>query len=178
MELPIVTVALIQGDVLGGGFEAALSNDLIFAEEGARFGLPEVLFNLFPGMGAYSFLSRRLDGTRARQMILSGRLYGAEELCALGIVDQVVPSGQGEAALRAHLDRHDHRHGVLCALARVERRCQPISYDELLDVADVWVETARGLGERELRRMEHLAKAQERRVCGARSAASASTAAG
>src|SRR5690348_4331991 len=79
-DLPIVTIALVQGDALGGGFECALAHDLIIAERSAKFGLPEVLFNLFPGMGAYSFLSRRIGRVQAEKMILSGRIYTAEEL--------------------------------------------------------------------------------------------------
>jgi DSF synthase len=163
LDLPIVTVALVQGCALGGGFEAVLSNDIIVAERGVKLGLPEVLFNLFPGMGAYSFLSRQLSGAQARAMILSGRLYTAEELAEMGLVDHLVPAGEGEAALRAHLLRNDRRHGVLTALARVGRRCQPIDYEELLEVTDVWVETALCLTDADLRRMEHLARAQERR---------------
>ena len=50
----------MQGECLGGGFEAALSSDVIVAEKSARFGFPEILFNLFPGMGAYSFLERKI----------------------------------------------------------------------------------------------------------------------
>jgi DSF synthase len=163
LDLPILTVALIQGDALGGGFEAALSNDLLVAERGCQLGLPEVLFNMFPGMGAYSFLCRRLDGARAKEMILSGRLYTAEELHEMGLIDLLVPPGEGKAALREHLDRKAHQHGVHSALARVARRCQPVSYDELIDVTEVWVETALALTEADLRRMERLAAAQERR---------------
>ena len=62
-----MTVALIQGDAIGGGFEAMLTNDVVIAERTAKFGLPEILFNLFPGMGAHSFLKRprrRPDGAR------------------------------------------------------------------------------------------------------------------
>ena len=126
---------------------------------------------MFPGMGAYSFLCRRLDGARAKEMILSGRLYAAEELHEMGLIDLLVPPGEGEAALREHLDRKAHQHGVHCALARVARRCQPVAYDELIEVTEVWVETALALTEADLRRMERLAAAQERRY--ARVAASA-----
>jgi DSF synthase len=56
LDLPIMTIALVQGDALGGGFEAVLTNDVIIAERQSKFGLPEILFNMFPGMGAYSFL--------------------------------------------------------------------------------------------------------------------------
>ncbi|MDH3320213.1 MAG: crotonase/enoyl-CoA hydratase family protein, partial [Betaproteobacteria bacterium] len=50
----VTTISLVQGDALGGGFETALSSDVLIAEESAQLGLPEILFNLFPGMGAYS----------------------------------------------------------------------------------------------------------------------------
>ena len=56
-NLPFTTISLVQGDALGGGFEAALCGDIIIAEKQARFGFPEVLFNLFPGMGAYNSCS-------------------------------------------------------------------------------------------------------------------------
>jgi DSF synthase len=51
----------------------------------------------------------------------------------------------------------------LLALSRVRQRCQPITYEELIDVTDVWVETALDLDQADLRRMEHLVRAQERR---------------
>ena len=95
LDLPLLTIALVQGDALGGGFEAVLTNDVIIAERGSKLGLPEILFNMFPGMGAYSLLCRRLDGTRAQQLILSGRLYEAEELERMGLVDLVVEPGRG-----------------------------------------------------------------------------------
>jgi len=163
MELPLLTVALVQGDALGGGFESALTNDVIIAERGSKLGLPEVLFNMFPGMGAYSLLCRRLDGVRAQQLILSGRLYEAHELEELGLVDLVVDQGDGPAAVRDYLERNRRRHSTLLALSRVRQRCQPVTYEELIDVTDVWVDTALSLDEADLRRMEHLVRAQLRR---------------
>jgi DSF synthase len=163
MELPLLTVGMVQGDALGGGFEHVLTNDVIIAEHDSRMGLPEVLFNLFPGMGAYSLLCRRLDGVRAQKLILSGRLYEASELEELGLVDVVVGQGEGPAAVREYLERNRRRHGTLLALSRVRQRCQPVTYEELIDVTEVWVETAMGLHEADLRRMEHLVRAQLRR---------------
>jgi DSF synthase len=163
MGLPLLTIGLVQGDALGGGFEHALTNDVIIAERDSKLGLPEVLFNLFPGMGAYSLLCRRLDGVRAQQLILSGRVYGAQELEELGLVDLVVAQGEGPAAVREYLERNRRRHGTLLALSRVRQRCQPVSYEELIDVTDIWVEAALGLDEADLRRMEHLVRAQSRR---------------
>jgi DSF synthase len=168
MGLPILTIGLIQGDALGGGFEHALTNDVIIAERDSRMGLPEILFNLFPGMGAYSLLCRRLDAVRAQKLILSGRLYAAEELEELGLVDQVVGRGEGPASVREYLERNRRRPATLLALSRVRHRCQPVTYEELIDITDVWVETALGLDEADLRRMEHLVRAQQRRHGGAR----------
>ena len=162
-DLPYLTIALVQGDALGGGFESALSNDIIIAEEHCQFGLPEVMFNMFPGMGAYSFLSRKLGGTQARSMILSGRLYSAGELHDLGLIDMVVPTGAGEEGLRSFLDRNRRRHRALLSMSRVARRCSGIDYAELIDVADIWVENAMGISSNDVRRMQRLVKAQLRR---------------
>ena len=163
LDLPLLIIALVQGDALGGGFEAVLTNDVVIAERGAKFGLPEILFNMFPGMGAYSLLCRRLDGSRAQQLILSGRLYEAEELEQMGLVDMVVEPGDGPAAVRQYLVRNERRLGVLNALSEVRRRCQPVDYEELIDVTDLWVATALALEDADLRRMERLAGAQQRR---------------
>ena len=56
----VTTVALLEGDALGGGFECALSCDVVIAEKHVKAGFPEVLFNMFPGMGGMSFLARRV----------------------------------------------------------------------------------------------------------------------
>jgi DSF synthase len=162
-DLPIVTMALVQGDALGGGFESALAFDLIVAEKSAKMGLPEILFNLFPGMGAYSFLSRRLDAVRAEKMILSGKIYGAEELHEMGIVDVLAEDGQGEEAVREYIDRHAYRHNAYRGVFQARRKVNPVTIDELRDVTDVWVEAALNLGESDLRKMGRLTAAQDRR---------------
>jgi DSF synthase len=162
-NLPYLTIAMVHGDALGGGFETVLSCDVVIAERGAKFGLPEVLFNLFPGMGAYSLLCRRLDGARAQKLMLSGRIYSADELEAMGLVDLVVEPGEGPDAVRDYLERNRRRHDTLCALSRVRQHCQPVSYEELIAVTGLWVETALRLDDADLRRMEHLVRAQQRR---------------
>lgn len=162
-ELPIVTIALVQGDALGGGFEAALSCDIIIAERSAKFGLPEVLFNMFPGMGAYSFLARRLDAVRAERMIMSGKLYGAEELHELGIIDILAEDGTGRQAVETYIRRNTKRQNSHSAIFRTRRRVNPIDYEELRDITDIWVDTALRLTETDLRKMMRLTMAQDRR---------------
>ena len=74
-DLPVTTISLVQGECLGGGFEAALSSDVIVAEKCSRFGFPEILFNMFPGMGAYSFLERRIWRRGSCPRIVSSRIW-------------------------------------------------------------------------------------------------------
>ena len=160
---PVVTIALVQGDALGGGFESALALDLIVAERSAKLGLPEVLFNMFPGMGAYSFLSRRLGAAQAEKMILSGRIYTAEELHEMGIVDVLAEDGEGEQAVREYIDRHAYRHNAYRGVFQARRRVNPVTFEELRDVTDIWVEAAMNLNDADLRRMSRLTSAQDRR---------------
>lgn len=163
LQLPICTVALVQGDALGGGFEAALAHDVIIAERSASFGLPEVLFNLFPGMGAYSFLARRLDPARTERMILSGRVYPAEELHAMGIVDVLADDGAGLDAVRDFTAEFRRASAARHALLRARKIVHPVTMRELIEIADLWADAALRLQPADLRRMRHLAKAQDRR---------------
>jgi DSF synthase len=157
-----MTIALVQGDALGGGFESALSCDVLIAERQVKFGLPEVLFNLFPGMGAYSFLSRRVGMLKAEEIILSGRTYTAEEMLALGAIDMVVEPEMGERAVRDYIAQNRSRQLALSAVYKVRRRVNPVSHEELGDVTDLWVDTALRLSEQDLRRMCRIAAAQDR----------------
>jgi len=163
-EAPLITVALVRGDALGGGFEAALSSNLVIAERSAKFGLPEILFNLFPGMGAYSLIARRIGAAQAERMILSGRIYGAEELYELGLVDVLADDGKGDEAVYEYIDQFGRRHSAHRAIYNIRRHVNPVTYDELLSVTRAWVETALALDESDLRRMERLARAQDRRI--------------
>lgn len=157
------TIALLQGDALGGGLEMALSCHTIVAEEGVGMGLPEVLFGLFPGMGAYNFLSRRVSPQLAERIILEGRVYSAEEMHAMGVVDILVPRGQGEQAVN-DLIRQQQRIPHSClAMNAVRGISHTVSYQELLDITRVWVEAALALDEKSLRTMDRLVKAQTRR---------------
>ena len=158
--LPITTIALVQGECLGGGFESALSNDVLVAERSARFGFPEVMFNLFPGMGAYSFLDRKIGRKGAEDIITSGRLFSAQDMFDMGVIDAVVEDGEGEAGVR-HLirDRARSRNG-LAALAAVRRRVHAITFEELMDVLQIWVDAALRLTPRDLKLMQRLVSRQ------------------
>jgi DSF synthase len=161
---PLITIALVQGDALGGGFECALSFDVLIAEKSAKMGLPEVLFNLFPGMGAYSFLSRKIGMAPAEKLIMSGKVYTAEELHHLGVVDVIAEDGQGENAVRDYIARNRRKHNAHSAIYRSKRRIDPLKFEELQDIVDIWLDAAMKLGEQDLRKMTRLVAAQERRL--------------
>lgn len=164
MDLPLTTIALVQGRAQGGGFEAALACNVIIAERGTEMGFPEVLFNLFPGMGAYSFLSRRINPIIAERMILSGRLYTAEELYEMGIVDHLAEPGKGKEKLKEYIresERHNHAHSLIRHVRNTYNR---VTYEELLDITQLWVESALRLTNREIKTMRRLVSMQDRKA--------------
>ena len=161
------TTVLVQGDTLGGGLESVLPFHKIIFERSAQAGFPEVLFNLFPGMGAWNFTIRKGGFAVANEMVLSGRLYTAEQLYRRGLVDLVVDDGEGEAAIDQVVRAvHPRLRGTLAAL-QARRMAAPITYDSLLAIVDQWTEAAMMLTDRDLRLMERLARAQVRKAGGA-----------
>ena len=159
-DLPLTTISLVQGECLGGGFEAALSSDVIVAEKSARFGFPEILFNLFPGMGAYSFLDRKIGQRGAEQIISSGKVYSAEEMLALGVVDAIAEDGKGEAEVAELIKRRARMRNGLAALAATRRRVHSITFEELLDVVQIWTDAALRINLRDLKLMQRLVSRQ------------------
>jgi enoyl-CoA hydratase len=93
--LPITTVGAIHGICFGGGFELALTLDVLIADVTARFGFPELRLGLIPGFGGIPRLARELPNAVIRDLILTGRSIGAQRAGGLGLCSQVV--GQGHA---------------------------------------------------------------------------------
>jgi enoyl-CoA hydratase/carnithine racemase len=93
LNLPVPTIAAVEGFALGGGLEIALSCDLIIAGSGAVMGLPEVTVGVIPGGGGTQLLTRRIGWSKAAGMIFTGRRMSAAEAAALGVVDTEVAAG-------------------------------------------------------------------------------------
>lgn len=161
---PLITLALVQGPALGGGLEAALANDVLIAEEHATFGFPEILFNLFPGMGGYSLLRRRIGMRATEAMMGGGATYSAQACLAMGVVDRVVPTGTGVAALHAFVDETQARHNGLAAMHAAREVAMPISHEELLTITAQWVDAALRLSPANLVHMKHLVQRQRTRL--------------
>jgi DSF synthase len=161
LDLPITTVALIQGQALGGGFETALSCDVIIAEKSTQMGFPEILFNLFPGMGAYNLLTRRIGSSLAERIILSGRTYTASELYDLGVIDVLAEDGAGEQATEDYLNSHNQSHNTIRSIKKIRQIVHPITRQHLYDIVDIWIEAAMDLSEKDLAKMERMLHLQK-----------------
>ncbi|WP_246263215.1 crotonase/enoyl-CoA hydratase family protein [Parasphingopyxis algicola] len=162
LELPIVTIGLVQGQALGGGFEALMSFNVIVAERSAKFGLPEIAFGLFPGMGAHALLARRLGFAKAESMILSGKTYTAEEMLDLGLVHYLVEDGEGEQAVLDYIGQNSRRHAGNHAVFKASREVWPVTLGELNSIVEIWADTALKLQDSDLRLMERLVRAQSK----------------
>lgn len=162
LDLPMLTVGLVQGAALGGGFEALMSFDYIIAERTATFGLPEVLFGLFPGMGAHAFLTRKIGAAGADRMITSNQTYTAEDLYALGLVQQLAEPGEGLKACREFIAKSDRRHAGLVNARRAARLASPLHLSELERITEIWADTALQLSDQDLKIMNRLTRAQDK----------------
>jgi DSF synthase len=162
LGLPMITIGLAQGDALGGGLESLLSFNVIIAERGAKFGFPETLFGLFPGMGAYSLVARRTSAAFAEQMMLSGRIYTAEEMKDAGLVHVLAEPGQGVAQAREYMQRNKRRHNSMRAVFQAGRQVNPIPLEELYRVVAIWADACLQLRDRDLKVMQRLLNAQDR----------------
>jgi DSF synthase len=160
----LTTISLVQGDALGGGFEMALASDVLVAEESAMIGLPEILFNLFPGMGAYSLLARRIGGRAAEELILSGRVQPATKLHELGVVDVLAKDGEGESAVIDWIAKNSRRRSGHQAVMRVRQEVSPVTRAGLDAITEIWVDCAMRLEDRDLRMMGRVVRAQMDRM--------------
>ncbi len=100
-ELPVPTIAAINGHAIGAGLCLALACDLRIAVRSAKMGLTFTRLGIHPGMGATYFLPRLVGTSRACDLLFTGRVFGAEEAERLGIVNRVAHEDEFEAATRA-----------------------------------------------------------------------------
>lgn len=162
-KAPVISLVCLEGDALGGGLECALSFDVIIAEKGVKLGLPEIMFGSFPGMGAFNFLTRRIGPRLAERMMLSGKIYRAEECYEMGLVDILVDKGTAIEAARTFMKENQRKHAARYAISSINKKMFPLSLADLKDITELWVEHTLSLDSIDLRRMEYLANAQNSR---------------
>jgi len=160
----VTTIALLEGNALGGGLEGALSCNVVVAEKKVRLGFPEILFNMFPGMGAYTYLRQRIHVSTIEKLLTSGRNYTASEFYEMGLIDILVEDGGGHAAVDDYIDHHSKQRNGRLAIHKAKLLSEPISLEEMRGITDLWVDSALQLDDNALRVMERLFKAQLHRT--------------
>lgn len=163
----IPTIALVQGKCFGGGFECALTSEVIVAERCASFSFPEIMFNLIPGMGGLLLLKRRVGLKKAEEIVMSGRVFGAKEMYDLGVVDIIAEDGFGLEAVRKHIQQRERKPIAYRTLFQAKQLCEPITKEQLLSLVELWVNATMQLETRDLRMMARLLRSQDRMVAGA-----------
>jgi enoyl-CoA hydratase len=137
-EAPLVTIAAVHGVTFGGGFELALSCDLIVADKMARFCFPELRLGLIPGFGGIPRLKRDLGNALVRDLLLTGRSINAAKAQAAGLVSQVVAEGNVLRAARAtaaQIGKFDRE-----TTKAAKRFIKPIPREELRREIDIFCE--------------------------------------
>ena len=148
-----ITVAFVKGSAFGGGFEVLTSFDYVVAHPDALFALPEIKLNMFPGMGIYTFLSRKIGTQLAHKIITSGLTFTPQELLSLNIIDQIaeeVPSfsnGQ-QYALLAKKNTHKAVVGNV--------------WKELSTGISLWIECVMNFSEDDLNKIDRIVALQDK----------------
>jgi len=135
---PLTTIAAVHGVTFGGGFELALTCDLIIADKTARFAFPELRLGLIPGFGGVPRLKRDVGNAVVRDLLLTGRSFNATKAQQIGLVSQVVAENEALRAARAtaaqvaKFDRHTS--------AAAKQFIKPIPYEDLRREIDIFCE--------------------------------------
>lgn len=140
--LPLTTIGVVHGVCFGGGFELALTCDMLIAEKSARFCFPELRLGIIPGFGGIPRLRRDVGNGLIRDLLLSGRSVGAKKALAVGLVSQMVANGEGLQAARSLAAQS----GKFDATARRAAKAfiKPLPVAELARERDLFVQLAEG----------------------------------
>lgn len=157
-----ITLAMVEGSALGGGFEAALAHHFLLAQRDARLGFPEIAFNLFPGMGGYSLVARRSGMKLAEELIYKGESHTAEWYEQHGLVDVLFEPGQSYVSVRTFIDTLQPKLNGVRAMLRARTRVLQLPRSELMDITEDWVDAAFCLEPKDIAYMERLVMLQNR----------------
>lgn len=150
-----VVIALVQGNAYGGGFECALAADYIVSESHVKYSFPESIFGSFPGMGAYSFLTRKVGYEKANDMICSNKRWNTKELVEMNIVHSIFKGDDQEIIRLIQKD-------IFKSKDVFSKICCIPSLAELKTIVDKWLSKTINLEKDKINFMEKLIKAQKR----------------
>jgi len=163
-QKPVTTISIVKGAAFGGGFEGALGANVLIAEKQSLFSFPETRFGMFPGMGAFTLLKRRVPVHVAEEIIFSAKIYTAEQLHDMGVVDIVCEEGEGDSTASAFIaKRHRQKKGIDTMRSMVEQFA-PVDREEMYAITNRWVESALDLSDKDRRIIEVLMKKNDLRT--------------
>ncbi|HGM5492095.1 TPA: crotonase/enoyl-CoA hydratase family protein [Serratia fonticola] len=165
-----ISIAMVEGSALGGGFEAALAHHFVLAQNNARMGFPEIAFNLFPGMGGYSLVARKAGMRLAEELIWSGESHTAEWFESYGLVDRLFQPGDAYMATRTFIDTIRPKLNGMRAMLRARQRVLQLTRSELMDITEDWVHSAFTIEEKDRQYIERLVMLQDRHTVNQRRA--------
>ena len=157
----LITIATVHGKGLGGGIDASLSCNIMVAEEQATLGYPEIAFNHFPILAA-PVLSRRIGAFRAQQLLMDGEEHTARQFHALGLLDAVVESGDGEHWVRRYSKSALASHGARRTLFGdfLMRGGDPAA--EMHAAADLWANYIFAMKPTDIAKLQRIALMQDK----------------
>jgi enoyl-CoA hydratase len=141
-EAPITTIAAVHGVTFGGGFELALTCDLIIADKMTRFCFPELRLGLIPGFGGIPRLKRDVGNAVVRDLLLTGRSINATKAQAVGLVSQL--AGEGEALEVARTTAAQLKKFDRATAAAAKRFIKPVPGEELRREIEIFCELFTG----------------------------------
>ena len=133
---PLTTIAAVHGVTFGGGFELALTCDMIIADRMARFCFPELRLGLIPGFGGIPRLKRDLGNAVVRDLLLTGRSFNVMKAQQIGLVSQIAAEGEALRVARAtasQIGKFDRRTTITA-----KQFMKPIPYEELRREIDIF----------------------------------------
>jgi enoyl-CoA hydratase/carnithine racemase len=135
---PFTTIAAVHGVCFGGGFELALTCDIIVADKMARFAFPELRLGLIPGFGGIPRLKRDIGNAFIRDLLLTGRSVNATRAQSVGLVAQLAAEGEALSIARATAAQIVKFDAVIRAAAK--KFIKPIPHEELRREIDLFCE--------------------------------------
>ncbi len=163
LELPLITIAVVEGIALGGGFEAVLSSNVSIVEKQVKMGITDIRFNLFAGAGAYSILARSIGVKNTEEIMTSGKIYNAQALYDMGLLTKLVSQGCARKEANIYMEKYSKMHNGMTAIASSRNRYMQVEFDELMDICKIWVNAAMNLEQKDLKLIRKLVEMQTKK---------------
>lgn len=154
---PSITISLIRGKAYGAGLEAAISNDVVFVEEGTKCCFPEIRYNLLPSVGTLKMLMRKIPHSELKDSIFKGKQLSIDLLRKEGLIEKIVPASEVNQVIHNYLKRIHPRHRIFSYLYREKSKALMLSPKELLEFKQLWLDAALSLDYNDIKKLKRLA---------------------